>query len=266
MSRMKGKRFQARRFQTFHIVALITGQSVLIIAFHLTRILSCGYCPLRVIHTDKKLEAECKDNGWIVHLSSTGSPLFGVQNVDEMDINYNVGIFTTLIHSASSFQWPFDGDDQCRVCVSPIVELTRGLQRLLLESLWLPIVNFSLIPWIQLRAFFLDLSIPIFFVHEMRWLNFLFCFPIHILELILLFLSWALDDSQSRLVSISLGACVTLLLQLLPSVKKRINSRWMPDSLRTLRFQLVACYKLKPDFFSLIMQVLRYWEPRALCT
>jgi hypothetical protein len=150
MSRMKGKRFQARRFQTFHIVALITGQSVLIIAFHLTRILSCGYCPIiRVIRTHKKLEAECKDNGWIVHLSSTGSPLFGVQNVDEMDINYNVGIFTTLIHSASSFQWPFDGDDQCRVCVSPLVELTGGLDGLLLESLWLPIVNFSLIPWIQ---------------------------------------------------------------------------------------------------------------------
>lgn len=63
MSRMKGKRFQARRFQTFHIVALITGQLVLIIAFHLTRILSCGYCPIRVIRTHKKLDAEYKDNG-----------------------------------------------------------------------------------------------------------------------------------------------------------------------------------------------------------
>jgi hypothetical protein len=111
----------------------------------------------------------------------------------------------------------------------------------------------------ELRAFFLDLSTPIFFRSSNEMTEFSFCFPIHILENSFYYSSrGALDDSQSRLVSVSLGACVTLLLQLLPSVKKRINSRWMPDSLRTLRFQLVACYKLKPDFFSLIMQVLRY--------
>lgn len=117
---------------------------------------------------------------------------------------------------------------------------------------------------------FLSRSIdPYFFFSFIKWDDwiFSFCFPIHILENSFYYSSrGALDDSQSRLVSVSFGACVTLLLQLLPSVKKRINSRWMPDLLRTLRFQLVACYKLKPDFFSLIMQVLRYWEPRALCT
>jgi hypothetical protein len=119
-------------------------------------------------------------------------PCLGFKMSTRWTFYYSVGNFTTLINSASSFQWPFDGDDQCRVCVSPLMELTGGLDGLLLESLWLPIVNFSLIPWIQLRAFFLDLSIPIFFFSFIKWddwIFFLFSYS-HSRKLILLFLSW----------------------------------------------------------------------------